>query len=169
MADTEKKSATGATPDKNVSPQKRKAEVPDSTDSSNNKVSKVEPEALGSGKISMSLGKKPGISMNIGGTKKLGLAPIKMALSSQQAKETIPVAAKTKKVAAVFNEESESDEEEMPMEAKMRMRNVGRETKTAAGPNSFGKGNLGFCDRTKMIERELKKQMEELGEQEDTK
>ena len=42
-----------------------------------------------------------------------------------------------------------------------------RETKTAAGPNSFGKGNLGFCDRTRMIERELKKQMEELGEQAD--
>ena len=42
-----------------------------------------------------------------------------------------------------------------------------RETPTAAGPNSFGKGNLGFCDRNKMIERNLKKQMEELGEKAD--
>lgn len=34
---------------------------------------------------------------------------------------------------------------------------VCRETPTAAGPNSFGKGRLGFCDRQKIIERELVK------------
>ncbi|KAL4233262.1 hypothetical protein ACF0H5_007946 [Mactra antiquata] len=124
----------------------------------------MEPPVMG--KISMSIGKKPGISMNIGGMKKPGVAPIKMSLSTQQpkAKEAVTVKPKSQKVASVFNEDSESDEEEMPMEAKMRMRNVGRDTPTASGPNSFGKGSLGFCDRTKMIERELKKQMDELGE-----
>ena len=48
-----------------------------------NKVSKVSPAVLGTGKISMTLGKKPGISMNIGGTKKLGVAPVKMSLNAQ--------------------------------------------------------------------------------------
>ncbi|VDH90195.1 Hypothetical predicted protein [Mytilus galloprovincialis] len=60
---------------------------------------------------------------------------------------------------------AESDEEEeMPFEAKMRMKNIGRETPTAAGPNSFGKGRLGFVDRNKAIERDIQKQLEDLGE-----
>lgn len=123
------------------------------------------------GKIEKSSGKKMGISMNLGGNQKTtGVAPIKMALQTPSTKTVVPVVKpKAGKIAAVFNEDSESDEEEMPMEAKMRMKNVGRDTRTAAGPNSFGKGNLGFCDRTKMIERDLKRQMEELGEQEDDK
>ena len=44
-----------------------------------------------------------------------------------------------KTVASVFNDDDSSDEEEMPVEAKMRMRNVGRDTITSSGPNSFGK------------------------------
>ena len=39
-----------------------------------------------------------------------------------------------------------------------------RDTPTAAGPNSFGKGRLGFVDRNKAIEREIQKKLEELGE-----
>lgn len=39
-----------------------------------------------------------------------------------------------------------------------------RETPTAAGPNSFGKGRLGFVDRNKAIERDIQKQLEDLGE-----
>ena len=39
-----------------------------------------------------------------------------------------------------------------------------RKTPTAAGPNSFGKSNLGFCDRQKIIARELQKQMDEIGD-----
>ena len=32
-----------------------------------------------------------------------------------------------------------------------------RDTPTAAGPNSYGKGRLGFSDRQKIFEREIKK------------
>ncbi|XP_014270975.1 PEST proteolytic signal-containing nuclear protein [Halyomorpha halys] len=54
-----------------------------------------------------------------------------------------------------FNSESES-EEEMPPEARMRMRNIGRDTPTSAGPNSFGKTKQGFCDAKKVFEKKLK-------------
>lgn len=37
-----------------------------------------------------------------------------------------------------------------------------RETPTSTGPNSFGKGRLGFCDRNSLFQRELKKKMEEV-------
>ena len=36
-----------------------------------------------------------------------------------------------------------------------------RDTPTAAGPNSFGKGKMGFCDRQKIIQRELQQQMDQ--------
>uniref|UniRef100_A0A3B1JE13 PEST proteolytic signal-containing nuclear protein n=1 Tax=Astyanax mexicanus TaxID=7994 RepID=A0A3B1JE13_ASTMX len=36
-----------------------------------------------------------------------------------------------------------SEPEEMPPEAKMRMKNIGRDTPTSAGPNSFNKGKQG--------------------------
>ncbi|XP_064627743.1 PEST proteolytic signal-containing nuclear protein-like [Lineus longissimus] len=88
------------------------------------------------------------------------VSPIKMSLGTQKPKSE-PVPLKKKSSAAVaqaFAESSdESDPEEMPPEAKMRMRNIGRDTPTAAGPNSYGKGRLGFCDRQKIIERQLKK------------
>ncbi|XP_048768762.1 PEST proteolytic signal-containing nuclear protein-like isoform X2 [Ostrea edulis] len=93
--------------------------------------------------------------------KALKAAPIKMSLSSQP-KEVAPVLPKTKKIASVFNEDESDDEEEMPPEAKMRMKNLGRETPTSTGPNSFGKGRLGFCDRNSLFQRELKKKMEEV-------
>jgi len=65
-------------------------------------------------------------------------------------------------VASVFgNDDSDDDEEEMPEHARMRMRNVGRETITSAGPNSFGKTKQGFTDLGALAERNLKKAMEE--------
>lgn len=65
-------------------------------------------------------------------------------------------------VASVFgNDDSDEDEEEMPEHARMRMRNVGRETITSAGPNSFGKTKQGFTDLGALAERNLKKAMEE--------
>lgn len=65
-------------------------------------------------------------------------------------------------VASVFNADDDDDEpEEMPAEARMRMRNIGRETPTSAGPNSFGKTKQGFCDSKKIFEKSLKKAMEE--------
>ncbi|KAK3096978.1 hypothetical protein FSP39_005330 [Pinctada imbricata] len=90
------------------------------------------------------------------------VTPIKMALGQQKPKQQPSVKPKPAKVAQIFNEDSSDEEEEMPPEAKMKMRNIGRETPTAAGPNSFGKGKLGFCDRSKLLEKELKKKMEEV-------
>jgi len=64
-------------------------------------------------------------------------------------------------VASVFNADDDDEPEEMPAEARMRMRNIGRETPTSAGPNSFGKTKQGFCDSKKIFEKTLKKAMEE--------
>ena len=66
------------------------------------------------------------------------------------------------KLATVFNANDSSDEEEMPPEAKMKMRNLGRETITSSGPNSFGKTKQGFCDDKKLYEKRLKATMEEV-------
>ncbi|GAB1300331.1 PEST proteolytic signal-containing nuclear protein [Apodemus speciosus] len=51
---------------------------------------------------------------------------------------------------------AESEPEEMPPEAKMRMKNIGRDTPTSAGPNSFNKGKHGFSDNQKLWERNIK-------------
>ena len=64
-------------------------------------------------------------------------------------------------IASVFNNDDDDEPEEMPAEARMRMRNIGRETPTSAGPNSFGKTKQGFCDSKKIFEKTLKKAMEE--------
>uniref|UniRef100_A0A1B6KBP5 PEST proteolytic signal-containing nuclear protein n=1 Tax=Graphocephala atropunctata TaxID=36148 RepID=A0A1B6KBP5_9HEMI len=74
-----------------------------------------------------------------------------------------------KPLKSVFNDESDESEEEMPPEAKMRMRNIGRETPTSAGPNSFGKTKQGFCDAKKVFEKNLKKAALESSGDEDSK
>lgn len=52
----------------------------------------------------------------------------------QKPKETVPtLAPKTLSVAAVFNEDGDSEPEEMPPEAKMRMKNIRRDSPTSAG------------------------------------
>lgn len=48
----------------------------------------------------------------------------------------------------------------MPPEAKMRMKNIGRDTPTSAGPNSFNKGKHGFSDNQKLWERNIKSHLE---------
>ncbi|KAL5285985.1 PCNP family protein [Megaselia abdita] len=61
------------------------------------------------------------------------------------------------KVAKAFNNDSDSDEvEEMPAECRMRMRNIGRDTPTSSGPNSFGKTKMGFIDSKKIFEKSLR-------------
>ncbi|XP_028633566.1 PEST proteolytic signal-containing nuclear protein-like isoform X2 [Grammomys surdaster] len=55
-----------------------------------------------------------------------------------------------------FNEDEVSEPEEMPPEAKMSMKNIGRDTPTSAGPNSFNKGKHGFSDNQKLWERNIK-------------
>lgn len=83
--------------------------------------------------LSSSVQKKP-----IGVSLKLGSDPKK------QKKEPL-LKQRKEALASVFNDESD-EEEEMPAEAKMRMRNVGRDTPTSSGPNSFNKGSKGFSD-----------------------
>lgn len=117
-------------------------------------------------KFSINLGSKPAKQVSDKESanqeeRKPKAVPIKMSLSSQP-KEVAPVLPKTKKVASIFNEDESDEEEEMPPEAKMRMKNVGRETPTSTGPNSFGKGRFGFCDRNSLFQKEMKKKMEEV-------
>jgi PPE-repeat protein len=60
----------------------------------------------------------------------------------------------------VFNAESSDSDEEVPPEARMKMRNVGRETITSSGPNSFGKTSKGFTDCNRLFERKLQDAMD---------
>lgn len=114
-------------------------------------------------KITMGFNKTFGTIKSAAVNEKKNVAPITIKLGAQKAKETKPVLQKASaSVASAFNQES--DEEEMPPEAKMRMRNIGRDTPTSAGPNSFGKTRQGFCDSKKVFERQLKEKMEEVGE-----
>ncbi|VTJ79643.1 Hypothetical predicted protein [Marmota monax] len=88
-------------------------------------------------------------------TKKASAISIK--LGSGKPEETVPaLAPKTLSVAAAFHEDEDSEPEEMPPEAKMRMKNIGRDTPTSAGPNSFNKGKHGFSDNQKLWERNIK-------------
>ncbi|KAM8976760.1 PEST proteolytic signal-containing nuclear protein [Pelodytes ibericus] len=85
---------------------------------------------------------------------------ISIKLGASKPKEVVPaVVPKKSTVAAVFNED-DSEPEEMPPEAKMRMKNIGRDTPTSAGPNSFNKGKHGFSDSQKLWERNIKSQLE---------
>lgn len=77
---------------------------------------------------------------------------IKLKLAGPPKKET----PKPVKVASVFGNDSDDEPEEMPAECKMRMRNIGRDTPTSSGPNSFGKTKQGFCDSKKIFEKKLK-------------
>lgn len=80
--------------------------------------------------------------------------PIHMKLVPPKPKEEIPTKIK---VASAFRNESDDEEvEEMPAECRMRMRNIGRDTPTSSGPNSFGKTKQGFCDAKKIFERNLR-------------
>ncbi|OWR45283.1 PEST proteolytic signal-containing nuclear protein-like [Danaus plexippus] len=81
-------------------------------------------------------------------------APIKMTLGATSKPAPKPT------VASVFNADDDDEPEEMPAEARMRMRNIGRETPTSAGPNSFGKTKQGFCDAKKVFEKNLKQALE---------
>ncbi|XP_077338604.1 PEST proteolytic signal-containing nuclear protein isoform X2 [Lithobates pipiens] len=85
---------------------------------------------------------------------------ISIKLGVAKPKEVTPAAVPKKiSVAAVFNED-DSEPEEMPPEAKMRMKNIGRDTPTSAGPNSFNKGKHGFTDTQKLWERNIKSRLD---------
>ncbi|XP_048349567.1 PEST proteolytic signal-containing nuclear protein isoform X2 [Sphaerodactylus townsendi] len=93
---------------------------------------------------------------------------ISIKLGANKPKEPTPsLAPKTLSVAAVFNEDDDSEPEEMPPEAKMRMKNIGRDTPTSAGPNSFNKGKHGFSDHQKLWERNMKSHLGNVREQDE--
>ncbi|XP_019875357.1 PEST proteolytic signal-containing nuclear protein [Aethina tumida] len=62
-------------------------------------------------------------------------------------------------VASAFNNDSDDEPEQMPPEARMRMRNIGRDTPTSSGPNTFGKTKQGFSDIKKVFEKNMKEAM----------
>ncbi|KAJ8943549.1 hypothetical protein NQ318_023061 [Aromia moschata] len=96
-------------------------------------------------------------NVGLGAKNRLKSMSIQMRLGS---KKTTPNTKPKLTVAAAFNQDSDSEPEEMPPEAKMRMRNIGRDTPTSSGPNSFGKTKQGFSDAKKMFEKNLKEAME---------
>ncbi|PFX34558.1 PEST proteolytic signal-containing nuclear protein-like [Stylophora pistillata] len=101
---------------------------------------------------------KPKISMNISGSQQKKTIGVSLKLGADPKKQkTEPTLVEKKgSVASAFDEESDDEEEEMPAEAKMRMRNIGRNTPTSAGPNSYNKGNKGFTDHRKAGEKSFK-------------
>ncbi|XP_042206597.1 PEST proteolytic signal-containing nuclear protein-like isoform X2 [Homarus americanus] len=114
-------------------------------------------------KISFGLGKlqeRGSVGISLSTKKAVGGISIKLGQTQQKpANQTgvLTVKPKVGSAASVFGgEEDEDDQEEMPPEAKMRMKNIGRDTPTSAGPNSFGKTRMGFCDSKKIYEKQLK-------------
>lgn len=57
-------------------------------------------------------------------------------------------------VASAFNVSEDESEEEMPLHARMKMRNMGKDTPTSSGPNSFGKTKQGFTDTVKLWDKD---------------
>lgn len=113
----------------------------------------IDPEDEAKGKPAPPKMFKSGFSM----TAKKPSTSISIKLGASKPKEPTPALhAKKAGLASVFNEDDDSEPEEMPPEAKMRMKNIGRETPTSAGPNSFNKGKQGFSDHQKLWERKLK-------------
>jgi len=108
------------------------------------------------GKCSSDQSKKedvPKTAFPITGSKRVSQSPPKstqvkttgkfVIKSNEKKSEATVIQKKKAKLAAVFNDDSES-EDEMPLECRMKMRNIGRDTITSAGPKSFNKGKTGF-------------------------
>jgi len=79
--------------------------------------------------------------------------PVQLKLATSKPTE---VAKKITVASAFSNNDSDDEVEEMPAECRMRMRNIGRDTPTSSGPNSFGKTKQGFCDAKKIFEKNLR-------------
>nr|ACO14984.1 PEST proteolytic signal-containing nuclear protein [Caligus clemensi] len=116
------------------------------------------------GKLSISLKRKPGETPSASSVsiKDPSKKPKQSSLASLDAKARKPPPVLRPSPAAVFRDSSSSDEEEMPAEARMRMRNIRRETATSSGPNSFGKTKEGFIDFKKLYERQLQEDMDKV-------
>lgn len=112
--------------------------------------------------IQIKLGSTSVSNSRINGSSRTRTVFLELVRYSRSQKPTVkPTPVQRPTVASVFNADEDDEPEEMPAEARMRMRNIGRETPTSAGPNSFGKTKQGFCDSKKIFEKTLKKAMEE--------
>ncbi|XP_035789819.1 PEST proteolytic signal-containing nuclear protein-like isoform X2 [Anopheles albimanus] len=116
----------------------------------------------GTGPGGTSGGKRSAPSAPKVGGARVGSGPPKPPVCGIQMKLAAPASKEPPKlmrpIANAFRQADDSDEsepEEMPAECRMRMRNIGRETPTSSGPNSFGKTKHGFCDSKKMFEKKL--------------
>ncbi|CAH0564487.1 unnamed protein product [Brassicogethes aeneus] len=96
-------------------------------------------------------------NVSLGAKNRLKSMGIQMKLNSMK---TTTVNKPKLTVASAFNNDSDDEPEEMPPQAKMRMRNIGRDTPTSSGPNSFGKTKQGFSDAKKVFEKTLKEAMD---------
>lgn len=83
---------------------------------------------------------------------------IQMKLNVPVKKSAMPLPLTT-----AFND-SDDEIEEMPADCKMRMRNVGKNTPTSSGPNSFGKTKQGFVDTKKIFEKKMQQMLKDIGE-----
>ncbi|KAM5305480.1 PEST proteolytic signal-containing nuclear protein-like [Glossophaga mutica] len=92
---------------------------------------------------------KSGFAMGSQTTKKASATSAKLGWSKPE--ETVPtLAPNTLSLARPFSEDE--DPEEMPPEAKMRMKNSGSNTPTSAGANSSNEGKHGFSDNQMLWE-----------------
>ncbi|XP_053680424.1 PEST proteolytic signal-containing nuclear protein-like isoform X2 [Anopheles nili] len=80
---------------------------------------------------------------------------IQMKLAAPASKEPPRLMKPVANAFRLADDSDDSEPEEMPAECRMRMRNIGRETPTSSGPNSFGKTKHGFCDSKKMFEKKI--------------
>ncbi|XP_032269685.1 PEST proteolytic signal-containing nuclear protein-like isoform X1 [Phoca vitulina] len=78
--------------------------------------------------------------------KPVKISKLGFAIGSQMTKQASPISIK------LGSSKPKETPEEMPPEAKMRMKNIGKATPTSAGPNSFNKGKHGFSDHQKLWE-----------------
>uniref|UniRef100_A0A182QRV6 PEST proteolytic signal-containing nuclear protein n=1 Tax=Anopheles farauti TaxID=69004 RepID=A0A182QRV6_9DIPT len=96
-------------------------------------------------------GTKPGVA-----TKPKGpVTGIQMKLAAPSSKEPPRLMKPVANAFRLADDSDDSEPEEMPAECRMRMRNIGRDTPTSSGPNSFGKTKHGFCDSKKMFEKKI--------------
>ncbi len=87
--------------------------------------------------------------------RKISKHNISMTLGHSKSTKLSSPAEKKKKVADIFCQDNSDSEEEIPAEAKMRMKNLGKDTPTSAGPNSFNKGRGGFSDVRKVQQKKI--------------
>ncbi|XP_035893830.1 uncharacterized protein DDB_G0287625-like [Anopheles stephensi] len=88
-------------------------------------------------------------------TPKPPVAGIQMKLAAPASKEPARLMKPVANAFRLADDSDDSEPEEMPAECRMRMRNIGRDTPTSSGPNSFGKTKHGFCDSKKMFEKKI--------------